>query len=163
MLEGVHELDGSLADIDHGGLSGLLGNSLGEHLLALLLGFPLEGVVLADSSLEGFTALRAADVLNSDVNSLGDDSASVLLVNDDTDGVLGNVEDATGLSVVELVRHALVDGAVSDNVNEVTLFVSLHDLREMDGPVLSESLGKQVSCSSSLSVCVRHLYFLIVK
>ncbi len=109
MLEGVHELDGGLGDIDDVSLSGLSGDSLGEDLDTLGLGLALLGVVLTDSALEGLAALASADVLNSDVDSLGDDSASVLLVDDDSDGVLGHIENAAGLTVVELVRHALVD------------------------------------------------------
>ncbi len=163
MLEGVHELDRGLGDVNDVLLAGLQVDSLGVDLHTLGLGLSLLGVVLAHSSLEGLAALRSADMLNSDVNSLGDDSASVLLVDDDTDGVLGHIENTTGLTVVELVRHALVNGAVSDNIDEVTLLVSLHDLGKMDGAVLSEGLGEKVSGSSSVSVGVGHLYFLIVK
>ncbi len=163
MLEGVHELDGGLGDIDDVSLSGLSGDSLGEDLDTLGLGLALLGVVLTDSALEGLAALASADVLNSDVDSLGDDSASVLLVDDDSDGVLGHIENAAGLTVVELVRHALVDATVSNNVNKVALLVSLHDLREVDGAMLSESLREKVSGSCSVAVRVRHLYFLIVK
>ena len=141
----------------------LEGNSLGVDLHARLLGLSLLGVVLAHSSLEGLTALAAADMLNSDMNSLGDDSASVLLVDDDTDGVLGHIENTTGLTVVELVRHALVNGAVGNNIDEVTLSVGLHDLGKVDGPVLSEGLREEVSSSGSVSVAMGHLYFLIVK
>lgn len=149
MLEGVHELHRGLGDFDGVRLSGLSGDSLGEDLLALELSFSLLGVVFAHSSLEGLTALTSADVFDSHVNSLGDDSSSVLLVDDDSDGVLGHIENATGLTVVELVRHALVDGAVGNNVNEVALSVSLHDLREVDWAVVSETLAEQVSGSSS--------------
>jgi hypothetical protein len=109
VLEGGHELDGSSLHIDGVGLSGLSGDSLGEHLLTLLLGLSLLGVILLDSSLEGLTALGSTHVLDSDVDSLGDDSSSVLLVDNDSDGVLSDIPDATGLTVVELVRHALVD------------------------------------------------------
>ena len=140
MLEGVHELDRGLGDIDDVGLAGLEVDSLGVDLHAVLLGLSLLGVILAHSSLEGLTALTSADMLNSDVNSLGNDSASVLLVDDDTDGVLGHIENAASLTMVELVRHALVDGAVGDHIDEVVLSVGLHDLRKVDGTVLSEGL-----------------------
>jgi len=163
VLEGVHELDGGLGNFDDVGLSGLSGDSLGEDLDTLLLGLSLLGIIIAHSSLEGLTALTSADMLDSDVNSLGDDSASVLLVDDDSDGVLGHIENTTGLTVVELVGHALVDATVGDNVNEVTLSVSLHDLREVNGAVVSEALAEEVSSSGSVSEAVRHLYFLIVK
>ena len=163
MLEGVHELNRGLGDIDDMGELGLEGDSLGVDLDTVDLGLSLLGVILSHSSLEGFTALTSADMLNSDVNSLGDDSASVLLVDDNTDGVLGNIEDATGLSMIEFVGHTLVDGTVSNNVNEVALLVSLHDLRQMNWTMLSEGLREEVSGSRSVSVTVRHLYFLIVK
>ncbi len=163
MLEGVHELDGGLGNFDDTGLSGLSGDSLGEDLDTLLLGLSLLGIIIAHSSLEGLAALTSADMLDSDVNSLGDDSASVLLVDDDSDGVLGHIENTTGLTVVELVGHALVDATIGNNVNEVALSVSLHDLREVNGAVVSEALAEEVSSSGSVSEAVRHLYFLIVK
>ena len=109
MLEGVHELDGCRLDINSVGLLGLLRKSLGEDLDTLGLCLSLLGVILAHSSLEGLTALTSANMLDSDVNSLGDDSTSVLLVDDNSDGVLGHIKNAAGLTVVELVRHALVD------------------------------------------------------
>jgi len=140
VLEGVHELDGGLGNVDNVFHLRLEVNSLGDDLETLLLGLFLLGVVLSHSSLEGLSALRSADMLNSDVNSLGDDSASVLFVDDNSDGVLGDIEDATSLTVVELVGHTLVDATVSNDINEVSLFVSLHDLREMDGSMLSEAL-----------------------
>ena len=67
-------------------------------------------------------------MLDSDVNSLGNDSASVLLVDDNSNSVLSHVKDATSLSVVELVGHALVDATVGNDINEIALSVSLHDL-----------------------------------
>lgn len=109
MLEGGHELDRGSLDIDGVGLSGLSWDSLGEYLLALSLCLSLKGVIGTHSSLEGLTALGSTHVLDSNVDSLGDDSSSVLLVDNDSDGVLSDIEDTTGLTVVELVRHALVD------------------------------------------------------
>ena len=109
VLEGSHELDGGSLHIDGVGLSGLSGDSLGENLLALSLCLSLLSVIFAHSSLEGLTALGSTHVLDSNVDSLGDDSSSVLLVDNDSDGVLSDIEDTTGLTMVELVRHALVD------------------------------------------------------
>ena len=144
-------------------LSGLLRNSLCEYLGALGLGLSLQSVISADSDLESFAASTSADMLNSDVNSLGDDSASVLLVDDHSYCMLSNIENTAGLSVVELEGHALVDAAVSNDINEVAFLVRLHDLRKVHGAMLSEGLGEEVSGSGSVSVTVRHLYFLIVK
>ncbi len=163
VLEGVHELDGCLLSIDDVSLLGLSRESLGEDLDTLGLGLSLLGVIIAHSSLEGLTALTSADMLDSHMNSLGDDSSSVLLVDDYTDGVLSDIENAAGLSVIELVGHALVNGTVSNDINEVSLAVGLHDLGEVDGAVVSEALAEEVSSSCSVSEGVRHLYFLIVK
>ena len=52
-------------------------------------------------------------MLNSDRDPLGQDASLNSLVDDDADGVLRHVEDATGLAVVRLVGHALLEGAVT--------------------------------------------------
>ena len=110
------------------GFSGLDVDSLGEHFLSLGLGLSLETIVFLDSSLEGFSALTLANVLDSDVNSLGNDFASDLFVHDDSDSVLVHIENLSSLSVVELVGHALVDATVCNDVNEIALLVNLKDL-----------------------------------
>lgn len=138
-------------------------DSLGVDLDTELLCLSLLCVVFLDTSLECLSALTSANMLNSDVNSLGDNSASVLLVNDNSDGMLSDIENDTSLSVVELVRHALVDGSVSDYVDDVFLPVSLQNLRGMDWSVQSEALAEEVSCSCSITVAVRHLLFSIIK
>ena len=128
MLEGVHELDGGLGSVDNARLSGELIHSLGQNLLASLFGFNLLGVILSHSSLEGFTALTSTHVFNPDMDSLGNDSASNLFVDDNSNSVLVNIEDLASFSVVELVGHTLVNATVSNDVNEVALFIDLHDL-----------------------------------
>ncbi len=128
MLEGVHELDGSLGGFNGMSLSGESIDSLSLDLDSLFLGLSLLGVIFSDSSLEGFSALRSADVLNSDVNSLGDNLASDLLVDDYSEGVLVDIKDSASLSVVEFVGHTLVDGTVGNNINVVALSEGSHDL-----------------------------------
>ncbi len=128
MLEGVHELDGALLGNDESGLSGELVDSLCVDLDSLDFGLSLFGVILSDSSLEGLSALGLSDVLNSDVDSLRNDFASVLLVDHETDGVLGHIEDSSGHTVIELMGHTLVDGTISDNIDVVSLSVGSHDL-----------------------------------
>ena len=124
MLEWVHELNGALS-VDNMSFCGLSWNSLGADLLALLLGFDLLGIVGSHSSLEGLSALTLSDVLNSDMDSLGEDLSSDLFVDDHTHGGLVHVKNLTSLSVVELMGHALVNAAISNDINKVTLSVSL--------------------------------------
>lgn len=52
-------------------------------------------------------------MFDSDGDPLGKDSALDALVHDDTDGVLGHIEDAASLAVVRLVGHTLLEGAVT--------------------------------------------------
>ena len=126
MLEWVHELNIDLA-IDNVGFSWLSWDSLSDDFLASFLGFNLFSIVFSNSSLEGFSAFTLTDVFDSDVNSLGDDSCSDLLVNDDTDSVLVDIKDLTSLALVELVWHTLVNTSISNDINKVTLFVCLQD------------------------------------
>ncbi len=57
---------------------------------------------------------------NGDVKGLSDDAAIDLLVDGDTDGSLGDVENNTGTSVVVLEWHTLVDGRIHLDVDIVS-------------------------------------------
>jgi len=95
-------------------------------------------------------------MLDSDVNSFGDDSLSNLLVDDDTDRSGVDVEDSTGSAVVELVGHTFMDGTVDDDIDDVTDSEGGESFADVDGSVLFESLSELVSGSSSLAVAVGH-------
>jgi hypothetical protein len=64
-----------------------------------------------------------------------------LLVDLDADGALGDVPDATGAAVVELVGHALVDGAVHLDVDVLADLVGAEVGGERDVPLLVEGAG----------------------
>ena len=64
-------------------------------------------------------------MFNSQVDSLFQVSVSNNLVDDNTNGSLGNVVDDTGLTVVVFVWHTLLDGTVGLDVNNVTNLVGL--------------------------------------
>jgi len=57
------------------------------------------------------------------MNTLGDNAVSNALVDDDTDGVRGDIVDSASLSVVELVGHTSLDGTIGNDVNVITLLV----------------------------------------
>ena len=63
-------------------------------------------------------------MFNSYVESLGDDSVSDLLVDDDSERSWVDVEDCSGSAVIELVWHTFVDGTIDDDVNDISDFVS---------------------------------------
>lgn len=88
-------------------------------------------------------------MLYAHVKALRDDSDADALVADNTDGVLGHVEDLTGLTVVELVGHASLDGTVSNNVDVVTLLVGDEVLAQGRDTVFPESLAEEISRASS--------------
>jgi len=80
-------------------------------------------------------------VVSTDVNSLGDDSISELLVDDDTDRSGVNVEDSTSLSVIKVVGHTLLDCCINNDIDVVTDSVASEGLGDTDSTVLSEALG----------------------
>ena len=81
-------------------------------------------------------------MLDSDVDSLWDDSSIVVFVDDNTDGMGSDVEDTSGLTVVELMWHTLVDGTVNDDIDVVTNFVHEEILREWSSSMLLVWLRK---------------------
>ncbi len=56
---------------------------------------------------EGFSALGRSDMLESDVDSFGDNSVSDQFVDDHTDGAGVHVENFSGSSLVEFEWHSL--------------------------------------------------------
>jgi hypothetical protein len=73
----------------------------------LSLGFLLQLGVGLDTADELLSGAGEGDVLDTEVDTLLDITVLDLLVDDDTDGALGNVVDDTGLSVVDLVWHTI--------------------------------------------------------
>lgn len=80
--------------------------ALSESLATLL-------VVGLHAGQEFVTALRGLDVLGANVDALGEDLSAVTLVHDDTQCVRCDVVDASGLAVVSLEWHALVNCSVA--------------------------------------------------
>ena len=113
----------SIGWIDNVSLGWLNRKSLGDDFLSFFLGGDLEGVVLLDSLDESLSRSGLSDMLDSDTDSLWDDSSIDQLVDNDTDGDSGDVENSSGLSVVELVWNTLMDGSIGDDINVISNFV----------------------------------------
>lgn len=64
-------------------------------------------------------------MLNTDIDPLGDDTATNPLVDDHTKSVRGDVEYSASPSVVGLVWHTLLDSTIAPDVNEVSDSVDL--------------------------------------
>lgn len=143
-----------LTDLDNLGLSWLSWLSLQVNLLTLSLSLSLQSSVGLDSVQELSTTSRVLDVLDSQVNLLLNVSVTNNLVDDDTDGSLGNVENDTGLTVVVLVWHTLLDRTVGLDVHNVTNLVSLQVSRQRNGSVLSKVTLEHVTSTRSVTVTV---------
>jgi len=111
------ELVGNWADelwfnskrFDEVSLTRLCGHTLKLNLYSASLGFLSLSLVFVDTLDEGGSRLGVLHVLNADVDALGDDAALDTLVDNDANGMLGHVEDTSGLSMVDFVWHTLLD------------------------------------------------------
>ena len=102
------------------GFAGLDGESLaGGSLNAAGLGLCLLDLVGVDSVEEVLSALGVLDVLQADVDALGEDLAADALVDHNTNGALGHVEHTPSLAVIGLVGHALLECSTTWNTNVV--------------------------------------------
>jgi hypothetical protein len=72
-------------------------------------------------------------------------SAPYLLIDLNADGALGDVPDASRAAVVELVRHALVDGAIHLDVDVVADLVGAQVGGERDVTLLAEGAREGVA------------------
>jgi len=95
-------------------------------------------------------------VLNADVNSLGDDAVSDLLINNNSNGPGVNIEDSAGPTVIVFVGHTFVDGSIYYDINYISNFIGSESLGNMYSSVLLEPFFEFVSSSAFVSVAVGH-------
>jgi len=88
-------------------------------------------------------------VLNANVDTLLKISVADRLVENNANGGLCNVVDDAGLSVVELVRHTLLDCTVTNNIDNVTDTVLLEVDGERNYSSLLEVFGEGITGTCS--------------
>ena len=93
--------------------------------------------------------LRFSHVLNANMNTLLDDTSVDELVDTNTDCRLGDIENDSSTSVVELVGHTLVHGGVGKNVNIVSDLHTHEVLGKVNRSMLSELLREHVARASA--------------
>lgn len=95
-------------------------------------------------------------MLDSNVDSLGDDSLSYSLVDDDSECMRCHIEDATSPSMIKLERHSLLKGSIALHVDQLSSLVCPQIRCQMLDSIILELLGEHVSRSSSISLRVGH-------
>ena len=152
--------DGDGFVVDHGdgvGSTGASGEALAGDGGAVGLGRGVGSVVGLDALEEVLAALGGLDVLDADGDALFHVAVANALVDNEAEGAGGDVVDNGSASVVELVGHALVDGAVGLDVDQVTDLVGDHVGRQLGRAVLAEIASKHVAGACAITKGVRHL------
>lgn len=155
--EGGQDVNLGLLVGDHVALAGHDGLTLeAGALLTLGAVLGLDGLVLLDAVGEILAALGVTDVLDADVEALLHLAVADDLVDLNTDGVLGNVEDDTSAAVVVGVGHTLLDGGVGDDVDVITTLVLDQVPGKVGHTMLAEGLGELVTRVRAETTGVRH-------
>lgn len=152
-------------------------------LTAVFLGLSVEIVVPLDAVKELLSALRVSDVLHTDVYSLLDVTVTNDLVDDNTDGVGGDIVDDTGtatlhhdplaflvvkcpsanIPVVVLVRHTLLLGRIRLDVDDISNAVGNQVGRQLNRTVfcvlllVQPPLPKPQSIRRTLEATLEHV------
>ncbi len=156
-FEWVHELNMCLWSINNVSFSWLSGNSFCANVLVLSLGFSFLGIIFSHSPFESFSALTLSNMLNSNMESLGNDLSSNLFVNYNSNWMLSDIKDSSGLTMIILVGHSFVNTGISNNIDIISLSISCHNFWKRGCTILFESLLEKISSLWSISMSVWHL------
>ena len=115
---GVKKLNLWLINVDNA--SRLGNNSLGGNSCTLLIRLSFLLVVFADTVEEVYTRGRKSKMFYSNMDTFRDDSASNLLIDNDSDGSGVYVKDTPSSTVVVFVWHTLVNGSINADVNDIS-------------------------------------------
>merc|ERR1711970_1204967 len=81
--------------------------------------------VLFHTSQEIISAFGMFHMLDSKVDSLGNDAVSQLLVDDHSNSSSCHIEDSSCFAMVIFVRHSFMDCPIALDINNITNFVCL--------------------------------------
>ncbi len=155
--DGLDVDDLSLLCLDQLSRTRLNGLTLDSNRLLLeLAGLSLNLLVGHNALQKVFAGVGLLDMLDAHRDALGQNAVTNGLVDNDAEGALGHVEDASGAAVVELVGHALVDGRVGSNVDQIAHLVVHQIGAGSRHAVLAKVASKQLARARSVSTGVRH-------
>jgi len=132
-------------------------DSLELHSLSGLLRLYMRIVIPLNAVQELLSAFRVSDVLDTDVDSLFNVTIADNFVDDDANGVWGDIVDNTGATVVVLVRHTLLLGSVGLDIDDITYAVGDEVGRQLDGSMILEPPLEHVARTRAVTEGVRHL------
>ena len=96
-------------------------------------------------------------MFDADVNAFFDETTTDALVDDESEGSGRDVVNDSSATVVELVRHTLMDRTVSLDINEITDLVGDHVSGQLGGSMFAELASEHVTSASAITMRMRHL------
>lgn len=141
-------LSSSLEEVSFLGLNRL---TLKVHLYSSLLGLNLGELIGNLTRKDLLLTSGLPDVLDTNVNTLLENASVDGLVDTNSNGRLGYVEDDSSAAVVVLERHTLVNGRVAEDVDVITNLYRHEILRKIGQTMLTVFLLKHVTgtCAGS--------------
>lgn len=132
--------------------------SFGGNNQSRFFSFGLFLVILFNSLKESEPRVGVSKMFDSNVDFLLKLSLFNLFFNHDTNRSGINIEDFGSSSMVEFMRHALVDGSINNNVNIVSFLVLFEIIADSDCSMSSESFLELMLGSWSVSPGSSHVY-----